>query len=477
MDAYEGWANDPFGTHEVRYFVDGRPTKLVRDGSVESFDDLPPKSTWPVPPTAVEPEARALWLEPSSEPTPELILEPTTEPNLEPTPEPIIAVTPEPTPEPIPQPIPERILEPAASLASEPEPAPDPPPPPPGASYWAPPPPPSALPPPAPGVVAGNGPAGSGEVVASPGVGPGGLPPRGLRPFETFVVGPTNAPRRRPRRRVVTALVVLVLAAAAGALVPEVGGGKSAEAAVIDSVNTTMADQTAHVTLNLAVSGPSVHVTGSGTGGIDFGQNAMQLQMTVGVSGQEVQMQAVYVAGSIYEQIPGVGQLIPGKSWVSLDLSSLGASGGQSSSALGSGDNPTAMLRLLTQQGNTVVPLGPSTIGGTPVQGYSVTLDAAAIKAQLAHASLPSWMATAVSQLNVQNTTLMVYIDGSGLLRRFRLDLTETVATTGKVTVDESLDLSDYGAPVNITAPPPDQVASFNQFLQDAEASGAGSAT
>src|SRR5579862_960873 len=44
---YEGWAPDPFGAHEVRYFVDGRPTKLVRDGSVEAFDDLPPRSTWP----------------------------------------------------------------------------------------------------------------------------------------------------------------------------------------------------------------------------------------------------------------------------------------------------------------------------------------------------------------------------------------------------------------------------------------------
>ena len=260
----------------------------------------------------------------------------------------------------------------------------------------------------------------------------------------------------------VTGLVALVLAAGGGGFFL-VGSGKSAEAAVIDSVNTTMADQTAHVTMNLAVSTPSANVTGSGTGGIDFGQNAMQLQMTVGVSGQELQMQAVYVAGSIYEQIPDLGQLIPGKSWISLDLSSLGVSGGQSSSALGSGNNPTAMLRLLTQQGNTVVPLGSSKIGGTPVQGYSVTLDPAAIKAQLAHANLPSWMATALSQLNVQNTTLMVYVDGSGLLRRFSLDLTETVATV-KVTVDESLDFADYGAAVNVTAPPPDQVASFGQF-------------
>ncbi|HEY5023956.1 MAG TPA: hypothetical protein VII76_03185, partial [Acidimicrobiales bacterium] len=62
MDAtYEGWAPDPFEAHEVRYYVDGRPTKLVRDGSVESFDDLPPRSTWPASLHTVklaEPEAQ-----------------------------------------------------------------------------------------------------------------------------------------------------------------------------------------------------------------------------------------------------------------------------------------------------------------------------------------------------------------------------------------------------------------------------------
>jgi hypothetical protein len=270
----------------------------------------------------------------------------------------------------------------------------------------------------------------------------------------------------------VTGVVVVLVAAAAGGFVLAGGGAKSAEAAVIDSVNSTMADRTAHVTMNLAVNTSSTTVSGTGTGDIDFGRNAMQLQLTVGLAGQQVQMQAVYVAGSVYEQVPGLGQLIPGKSWISLDLSSLAAASGQSAGALGTSNNPTAMLRLLAQQGNTVVSLGSSTIGDTPVEGYSVTLDPAAIRAKLAHADLPSWMTTALSQLNIQGTTLKVYVDGSGLLRRFSLNLTETVASTAKVTVDESLDFSDYGATVNVTAPPPEQVVSFDQFLRDAGAAG-----
>jgi hypothetical protein len=37
----QGWHADPFGLHEIRYFSAGRPTKLVRDGRVDSYDEPP----------------------------------------------------------------------------------------------------------------------------------------------------------------------------------------------------------------------------------------------------------------------------------------------------------------------------------------------------------------------------------------------------------------------------------------------------
>jgi hypothetical protein len=38
----QGWYRDPYGVHEDRYFSDGQPTKLVRDGCAESYDPPPP---------------------------------------------------------------------------------------------------------------------------------------------------------------------------------------------------------------------------------------------------------------------------------------------------------------------------------------------------------------------------------------------------------------------------------------------------
>ncbi len=37
----QGWFVDPFGVHEARWFSQGRPTALVRDGGVESQDPAP----------------------------------------------------------------------------------------------------------------------------------------------------------------------------------------------------------------------------------------------------------------------------------------------------------------------------------------------------------------------------------------------------------------------------------------------------
>lgn len=39
----QGWYRDPYGVHDDRYFSDGHPTKLVRDGRVESYDLPPPR--------------------------------------------------------------------------------------------------------------------------------------------------------------------------------------------------------------------------------------------------------------------------------------------------------------------------------------------------------------------------------------------------------------------------------------------------
>jgi hypothetical protein len=44
LEGAEGWFLDPYGDHEERWFSDGHPTSLVKDGAVESRDDPPDRS-------------------------------------------------------------------------------------------------------------------------------------------------------------------------------------------------------------------------------------------------------------------------------------------------------------------------------------------------------------------------------------------------------------------------------------------------
>ena len=52
--AEEGWYTDPFRLHEQRWFSDGTPTYLVRDGGKTS-KDAPPDGPFVESPVLVEP--------------------------------------------------------------------------------------------------------------------------------------------------------------------------------------------------------------------------------------------------------------------------------------------------------------------------------------------------------------------------------------------------------------------------------------
>ena len=259
---------------------------------------------------------------------------------------------------------------------------------------------------------------------------------------------------------------VVVLALLAGVLLATHGSGGDADAAIVRAVTSAIGDKTAHVeaSSSVTVAGTSVAFTGSGS--VDFTDNALQMTLDSSIGGQQLNIQAIYLGGVIYEGLPQIAELAPGKSWVSLDVSSLEQAAGQSA-ASGLGGNPLAMLHALALQGNEVADLGPATIDGEPVEGYSVTLNRAVLGNEMANANLPGWMKQAVSQVQVNGGGEKVYITNSGDLVRQSVEMTEKVGSAGEVvSLSQSLDYSDYGAPVAISAPPADQVVPFSEFLE-----------
>ena len=282
------------------------------------------------------------------------------------------------------------------------------------------------------------------------------------------VPGTNGHGRRRRGRRIVAAGVAaaLVITGLTTGLVLGTGGGQSASAAVIDAVDSTMADQTAQLTFSGTVSTAGSSIQESGSGPVDFTQNAFQLAGSVDAGGQHVPLQIRFVGGIEYVNAPGIAQELPGKSWLSFDLSSLSGATG-TYGATGLSGNPAATLRILGQNGATVTELGSSTRNGVQVDGYTVTVSPAALAADVDKAALPSWIRAAVKQVSYGELDAKVYVDGQGLLRSVTVTTQATVGSSGPYTMAFTETFSGYGSTVaDISAPPAPEVATLQQVAQ-----------
>ncbi len=281
-----------------------------------------------------------------------------------------------------------------------------------------------------------------------------------------------NASGRRSKTPLAVALSIAAVVVLVVGGVVVFGGSKSASAQVVDAVNSTLNNGTAHVTVSISGTAQATTLTGTGSGSIDFTNDAMELHLTMSVAGQQVPADAVYLGGVLYESVPGLSTVIPGKSWLAIDFSALQQAAAKNPGAEGLSSDPAVMLQMLAQQGNQVVALGPSTVDGAAVSGYRVTVNPSSVAQELKKTNLPSWMQQAVSGLKVRTVALKVFVDHAGLLRSFDTQVVESTST-GSARFDESLDFSDYGAPVDVHAPPADQVESYQQLLQAAGSPGA----
>ncbi len=285
----------------------------------------------------------------------------------------------------------------------------------------------------------------------------------------------------RPRRPVVVKALSLLLAmvlVASGAFLL-FGRHADADAAVAAAVNSALASHSADFTVSGSGGAAGQEFTLTGNGAVDFTQNAMQMSITVSSGPEQLTEQAIYLNKVIYLNLgSAMGQIVPGKSWISLDLSQLTQGGPVQSLGSGSslGNDPAAALQALAQDGNKTTDLGSSTIDGVAVEGYDVHLDAATLKADIAKENLPSWMQDAVASVSNPDVDYKVYVDNSGQLVRMT---TETTATVSGLSVDEgiSMDFSNYGATVNVSAPSSTDVESFQSFLQQAAGSLSGFST
>ncbi len=169
----------------------------------------------------------------------------------------------------------------------------------------------------------------------------------------------------------------------------------------------------------------------------------------------------------VYISSPLLTQALPaGKTWVSGDLEKLGSEHGVDLGQLGGLDktDPRDLLDLLRAASGGLDTVGTETLRGVETTHYRTTLDAEDIVSQIGKDlddSMAAQITQAIEQSGLDEIPIDVWVDGDSLLRR--LDTTIAAQAGGRSSSSTlSLELYDYGKPVDVTPPPAEQVASVD---------------
>jgi hypothetical protein len=269
---------------------------------------------------------------------------------------------------------------------------------------------------------------------------------------------PTSA-KRGWLAPVATAVVVVLIAGAAVVFGKGSLFGGQASAGALDLVHAsatkTSAAGTSKFELSMSMQHGGQTQTATGSGAFDYANQAGTL--TVDVPGEGA-MTVRFLDDVIYMQLPMSAMNLFGgadgsKRWFKLDLSQLpsGLRGALPNQMYG---NPSQLLQALLST-TSAKELGSDTVRGVPTTHYATDVSLAQLVKAWSGGSLPD------HGLAAGTAHIEVWLDKAGLTRRLRT--TFSVAALGTATMN--IDYFDFGAPVQVTAPPSNEVFDVGQML------------
>jgi hypothetical protein len=154
--------------------------------------------------------------------------------------------------------------------------------------------------------------------------------------------------------------------------------------------------------------------------------------------------------------------------WVRLDLEQAGADAGLDPDQLVPADaGPTALLQQLRGAAEDVEDLGTAEVRDVETRHLRVTVDSDRAIDQ-APEQLQDQLRTYAEATGMPDRYPMeVWIDDDGLPRRIRTVLEIDDEVRGPITQETTLELFDFGVPVDLTPPAGDEVVELDQILEE----------
>jgi hypothetical protein len=174
------------------------------------------------------------------------------------------------------------------------------------------------------------------------------------------------------------------------------------------------------------------------------------------------QFELVTQGTKLFMRMPFLAQMFGSdKEWIMMDVTAAGGQGTSMVPGLGSAGtgNPAAMLESLRGVSDDI-----EKVGSAEVRGETTTHLRGTLNMQKALEQVPAEQRAqaeqALSQFGSSDIPYEVFVDGEGLVRRYVMDLSGVVdgaagaeGAAGAITID----FFDFGTPVDITLPGPDE--------------------
>jgi hypothetical protein len=241
------------------------------------------------------------------------------------------------------------------------------------------------------------------------------------------------------------------------------GGGSQAPAAAIQAALTASTngnDKTVTVSGSFTSASGTGQLSGQEEFSPDFG-------MSVNLTTAGSTISEVWINDTIYMKAPQfASELSAGKTWFSMDLSNLGAFGSSFSGEIDSLKNtdPSQMLASMLASDN-LADVGQQTINGVQTTHYSGTIDpATAWESATAKQYLTPAQIQQLKDLDTaagaSSEKIDMWVAANGLPAQVAI-----VDTTAAGTTSGQYEFTDWGQPVNITAPPASEVEDMSSMM------------
>jgi LppX_LprAFG lipoprotein len=246
----------------------------------------------------------------------------------------------------------------------------------------------------------------------------------------------------------------------AGASAGSVNG--SAVSLVADAMDKATSAGTVKVAGSISANGVAMTLSGDE-------QYSPSVEMSLKLQDAGQNMSEIFVGHQIYIADPAISAELGAKQWAEINLDEATGSLGALSSLVDSGRNedPATQLSALLAA-KSIGKVGTETVQGQQTTHYSGTLDAAqflqgSASADQLSASQVASLKSLLQSGGVTTETVDVWVASSGLPVQVKVQ-----AHTAAGETDTTMDLSDWGAPVQVSAPPASEITDITAKVNSA---------